>query len=72
MRAPSPGRFCPTRSLKPKFLRCWNALHWPQTIQRNRNGEKVYELVADSLEINKSLPGSTFELPAGMKRLKHE
>lgn len=49
-----------------------DGVQWPQTIQRNRNGEKVYELFADSLEINKSLPGSTFELPAGMKRLKPE
>jgi hypothetical protein len=49
-----------------------DGVQWPQTMQRNRNGEKVYEMFADSLEINKKLPGTMFELPSGMKRLKPE
>jgi hypothetical protein len=49
-----------------------DGVQWPQTVQRNRNGEKVYEMFSDSLEINKKLPGSIFDLPAGMKKLKPE
>ncbi len=47
-----------------------DGVQWPLTVQRNRNGEKVYELFADSLEVNKNVPEKMFELPAGMKRLK--
>lgn len=47
-------------------------IQWPQAIERKRNGEKVYQMFADSLEINRNLPGSMFELPTGMKKLKPE
>ncbi len=47
-----------------------DGVQWPLTVQRNRNGEKIYELFADSLEVNKNVPEKIFELPSGMKRLK--
>lgn len=50
-----------------------DGVQWPMTVQRNRNGEKAYEMFADSLEINvgeKKLPPSMFELPSGIKKLK--
>ena len=53
-------------------FRVVDGVQWPQTIQRNRNGEKVYEMFADTLEINKKLPDSIFDLPAGVKKLKPE
>jgi hypothetical protein len=50
-----------------------DGVRWPLTVQRNRNGEKIYEMFSDSLEINKKLPEKNmFELPAGMKKLKPE
>jgi len=48
-----------------------DGVQWPMTVQRNRNGEKSYEMFADTLEINvpeKKLP--SFELPSGIKKLK--
>ncbi len=58
-------------TLYTKF-RVVDGVQWPQTIQRNRNGEKIYEMFAETLEINKKLPTSIFDLPAGMKKLKPE
>ncbi|MGA2602342.1 MAG: hypothetical protein ABSH09_35705, partial [Bryobacteraceae bacterium] len=49
-----------------------DGVQWPQTVQRNRNGEKVYEMFAETLEINKKLPDAIFDLPAGVKKLKPE
>jgi hypothetical protein len=52
-----------------------DGVQWPMTVQRNRNGEKVYEMFADDLEINlpeKKLPPTMFELPSGVKKLKRE
>ena len=47
-----------------------NGVQWPMSVQRSRNGEKIYQMFADSLEINTKLPGQMFELPSGMKKLK--
>jgi hypothetical protein len=48
-----------------------DGVQWPLTVQRNRNGERIYEMFSDSLEIDKKLPDKNmFELPAGMKKLK--
>jgi hypothetical protein len=53
--------------------RAADGVQWPLTVQRNRNGEKIYEMFSDSLEINKKLPEKDmFELPSGMKKLKPE
>jgi hypothetical protein len=49
-----------------------DGIQWPLTIQRSRNGEKIYEMFCDSLEVNKNLPDKMFDLPAGMKKLKPE
>lgn len=42
---------------------------WPFDIHRERNGEKVYEIFADSVEINKDLTDDLFTLPASLKIL---
>ena len=42
---------------------------WPFDIHRERNGEKVYEIFADSVEINKDLKDDLFTLPANLKIL---
>ncbi len=42
---------------------------WPWTIQRNRNGDKIYEMYSDSVEINQDLKGYLFSLPNDVKVL---
>lgn len=47
-----------------------DGVQWPMSVQRSRNGEKIYQMFSDSLEINAKVPGNMFELPSGMKKLK--
>jgi len=46
-----------------------NGVKWPFDIHRERNGEKVYEIFSDSVEINKDLQDDLFTLPANLKIL---
>jgi len=43
---------------------------WPYDIQRERDGEKIYQMYSDSVVINKDLADNLFTLPADMKILK--
>ncbi|MFL6416529.1 MAG: hypothetical protein ACJ74Y_12775 [Bryobacteraceae bacterium] len=40
---------------------------WPYTIQRSRNGYKAFQMFADSVQANGTVPPKTLELPAGTK-----
>ena len=42
---------------------------WPFDIRRDRNGEKIYEMYSDSVEINKGLKDDLFSLPGNTKVL---
>ena len=42
---------------------------WPCNIRRERNGEKIYEMFADQVEINKDLKDNLFSLPGDVKVL---
>lgn len=42
---------------------------WPYTIQRERNGEKIFEIFSDNVKINTGLTDNIFTLPANMKIL---
>jgi hypothetical protein len=42
---------------------------WPCNIRRERNGEKIYEMIADQVEINKDLKDNLFSLPSDSKML---
>jgi hypothetical protein len=42
---------------------------WPCNIRRERNGDKIYEMFADKVEINKDLKDDLFSLPANLKML---
>ena len=44
-------------------------VQWPHVIQRERNGEKIFEMYADSVAINQGLTDDLFTLPANMKVL---
>jgi hypothetical protein len=45
-------------------------VQWPFAIQRQRDGDKLFEMYSDSVEVNKKLPDAEFLLPSDVKRLK--
>lgn len=42
---------------------------WPYDVRRERNGEKIYEMYSESVEINKNLKDSLFSIPPNTKML---
>jgi hypothetical protein len=42
---------------------------WPFDVHRDRNGEKIYEMYSDSVEVNKDLKDELFSLPGNIKVL---
>jgi hypothetical protein len=52
-----------------KFHDVGDGVQWPYDIQRLRNGEKVYQIYSDRVEINRGLTDELFTLPANMKVL---
>ncbi len=53
-----------------KYRESGNGVMWPWDTQRERDGEKLFELYSDKVAIGESLPASMFELPAGVTVLK--
>jgi hypothetical protein len=48
-----------------------DGIQWPFTIERERNGEKVYQMFSDSVEVNSPKASDPlFALPASIKMLK--
>lgn len=52
-----------------KFRDIGNGIYWPFTIDRSRNGYKIFQVFADSGEANVDPPPHTFDLPEGAKAL---
>jgi len=52
-----------------KFRDVGGGVMWPFTIQRERNGEKIFEIFSDSVTINQGLTDNLFTLPSDMKLL---
>lgn len=50
-----------------KYREVSGGVMWPYDIHRERNGQKLYEMYADSVEINQNLTDETFSLPAKLK-----
>ena len=44
-----------------------HGVQWPTNIRRERNGEKIFEMYSDTVEVNRNLPDSLFEIPATTK-----
>jgi hypothetical protein len=59
-------------SIFSKYRDVGGGVMWPFTVERQRNGEKVFEMYAESVEINRDLKDSLFTLPQGMKILQKE
>lgn len=55
-----------------KYRDVGGGVMWPFAVERERNGEKIFEMYADSVTINKDLKDDLFTLPANMKILKKE
>jgi hypothetical protein len=53
-----------------KYRDVGGGVQWPFDVRRDRNGEKFFEMYSDSVEINKDLKDSLFELPANVKMRK--
>jgi hypothetical protein len=53
-----------------KYRDVGGGVQWPYAIQRLRNEEMIYQIYSDSVEVNRRLPGTLFELPAGIEILK--
>jgi hypothetical protein len=50
-----------------------DGVQWPYSIERDRNGEKIYEIFSTSVQIDaKKASDDLFELPADIKLLKPE
>ncbi len=52
-----------------KYRDVGGGVMWPFSIRRSRNGEKLYEIYAESVQINKNLKDDLFTLPAKLKIL---
>jgi hypothetical protein len=53
-----------------KFRDVGGGVMWPFDVQRLRNGERIYQMYADSVQINQNLSDTLFVLPSEMKILK--
>ena len=47
-------------------------VQWPYDVRRERNGQQIYEMYSDSVEIGKSLGDELFSLPGNLKILPKE
>lgn len=52
-----------------KYRDVGGGVKWPWDIRRDRNGEKIFEMYSDSVEINRDLTDNLFTLPAKIKML---
>jgi hypothetical protein len=52
-----------------KYRDVGGGVMWPFSIRRKRNGEKLYEIYSESVQINKDLRDDLFTLPAKLKIL---
>jgi hypothetical protein len=60
-------------TLYTKYRDVGSGVQWPFAIERDRNGEKVYEIFSDSVELSdKKISDNLFELPSTIKLLKPE
>jgi hypothetical protein len=55
-----------------KYRDVGGGVMWPFSIRRERQGEKIFEMYSETVEINKGLNDDLFILPAGLKMLKKQ
>jgi hypothetical protein len=47
-------------------------VQWPFVVHRERNGDKIYEMYAESVQVNQDLKDNLFALPSNLKMLPKE
>jgi hypothetical protein len=68
-RNPEYKDFDTEETLFAKYRDVGGGVMWPFSIRRSRNGEKLYEIYAESVQINRNLRDDLFTLPAKLKIL---
>jgi len=68
-RNPEYKDFDTEETLFAKYRDVGGGVMWPFSIRRSRNGEKLYEIYSESVQINKNLADDLFTLPAKLKIL---
>lgn len=53
-----------------KYRESGNGVRWPWTIQRMRDGQKIFEMYSESVTVDSGLGDSLFVLPSDIKILK--
>ena len=53
-----------------KYRDVGGGVMWPYDVQRQRDGEKIFEIYSESVVINRDLKDNLFTLPANLKILK--
>jgi hypothetical protein len=43
---------------------------WPFDVRRERNGQKIYEMYAETVEVNQNLGDEVFSVPEGKGKKK--
>ena len=56
-------------TLYAKYRDVGGGVKWPFDVRRDRNGEKIFEMFADSVQINTGVADDLFTLPANIKVL---
>jgi len=49
-----------------------NGIMWPYDVQRERDGEKIFQMFAENVQVNTGLSDKLFMLPSGIRILKKE
>jgi len=53
-----------------KYQDAGNGVLWPMDVQRLRNGERIFQMYAEEVQVNTNLDDKLFTLPSGIKMLK--
>jgi hypothetical protein len=56
-------------SIFAKYRDVGGGVKWPGTIERQRNGDKIFQMYSDSVQINQNLTDNLFMLPSNVKML---
>jgi hypothetical protein len=68
-RNPDYKDFDTEETLFAKYRDVGGGVMWPYNIRRSRNGEKIYEIYSESVQIDKNLRDDLFTIPAKLKIL---
>jgi hypothetical protein len=63
-RNPDYKDFDTEETLFAKYRDVGGGVMWPFTVRRSRNGEKLFEIYAENVQINKNLTDDLFTIPA--------